>query len=95
MKLANFSRDQTDPFSFGNKVLLDMTLKKQADATETRYWCSVLRKRDFPVEELQELHRKGQITLMSQLVKMGRFNLYDKILAKYNTETDDSLELKK
>jgi hypothetical protein len=59
MRLANFSRDQTDPFSFGNKVLLDMTLKKQADPTETRYWCSVLRKRDFPVEELQELHRKA------------------------------------
>lgn len=28
IKLANFSRDPTDPFSFGNKVLLDMTLKK-------------------------------------------------------------------
>jgi len=26
---------------------------------------------------------------------MGRFNVYDKIMAKYNTETDDSLELKK
>ena len=32
---------------------------------------------------------------MSQLVKMGRLNVYDKIMAKYKTETDDSLELKK
>jgi hypothetical protein len=28
IRLANFSRDPNDPFSFSNKVLLDMTLKK-------------------------------------------------------------------
>lgn len=33
-RLANLSRDPKDPFSFGNKVLLDMTLKKSADITE-------------------------------------------------------------
>jgi hypothetical protein len=30
VELANISRDPTDPFSFGNKVLLELTLKKAA-----------------------------------------------------------------
>jgi hypothetical protein len=65
IRLANFSRDSRDPYSFGNKVLLDMTIKKQADPTETRYWLGVLRKRDFPIDELLDLHKKGSITLMA------------------------------
>ena len=59
IRLANLSRDPKDPFSFGNKVLLDMTIKKSADLTEIQYWLSVLRKRDFPRDELLNLHEKA------------------------------------
>jgi hypothetical protein len=52
VKLANLSRDPKDPFSFGNKVLLDITIKKCAEFTEIKYWIGVLKKRDFPYEEL-------------------------------------------
>ena len=72
IRLANISRDPNDPFSFGNKVLLDMTIKKTADLTEIQYWLGILRKREFPREELLKLHEKAQWALMTLLIKMGR-----------------------
>lgn len=48
LELANLVRDPSDPYSFTNKVLLDMALKKAADLTEVEYWLEVLRKREFP-----------------------------------------------
>jgi len=95
VRLANFSRDKNDPYSFGNKVLLDITLKKQADITETQYLLGVLRKRDFPIQELLELHQKASITLMAQLIKIGRFNHYDNIMSKYPSDSDDPKTLKR
>lgn len=95
IRLANFSRDPADPFSFGNKVLLDMTLKKQADLTEVQYWLGVLRKRDFPNEDLLNLHHKASMTLMTQFMKMGRLTHYDKIMEKYPVNTEDTVELRK
>lgn len=94
IRLANFSRDPNDPFSFGNKVLLDMTLKKQADLTEVEYWLTVLRKREFPIEDLVNLHHKASMTLMTQFMKLGRLSQYDKVMEKY-PKTEEAKDLRK
>lgn len=52
LKLTHLSRDKEEPHCFGNRVLLDMTLKKAATLTELQYWFDVLRKRDLPDDEL-------------------------------------------
>lgn len=52
LRMANLSRDLNDPYTFGNKILLDMTLKKEADEMEIDYWLGLLRKREFPLDEL-------------------------------------------
>lgn len=36
-----------------------MTLKKAADLTEVQYWLGILRKREFPREELLKLYEKA------------------------------------
>jgi hypothetical protein len=54
VRIANISRDPTDPFSFNNKVLIDVTLKKTAELTEVEYWLNLMSKRDFSVADLVE-----------------------------------------
>lgn len=65
IRLANFSRDDDAPFNYGNRVLLDLTLKRQCDLTEIEYELSVLKKRDFTIESLLVLYTKAKITLMA------------------------------
>jgi hypothetical protein len=34
LRVANLSRNSNNPFSLGNKVLLNLTLKEEADLTQ-------------------------------------------------------------
>jgi len=38
VRLADFSRDPKDPDCFPDKILVDMTLKKQASSSEIEYF---------------------------------------------------------
>ena len=89
--MANLVRDPKDPFSFGNKVLLDMALKKAADLTEIQYWLGVLRKRDFPREELLNLHEKAKWALMACLIKFGRMQYLERELKQFPVVDDDKV----
>jgi hypothetical protein len=56
VRLCNFSRDEKDPDSYSTKILLEMSLMKVCDLTEVEYQQSVLKKRDFSIEDLLVLY---------------------------------------
>lgn len=70
-----------------------MSLLKQSDATEVDYQLSVLKKRDFTVDDLLDLYQKAKVTLMSALMKMGRMTHYDKIMELYQNYAYDNQTL--
>ena len=79
-QLANCSRNEHTPFALKEIILLEKSIKTQADQTEVEYWISVLKKRDFDMKDLIDLYDKARTTLTVQLCKLGRLCLYDSII---------------
>ena len=64
IRLVNLSRDPGQQMrEYGNKLLLDSTLKATCDLTEIEYQIAVLKKRDFKLDELVEVYQKATLTL--------------------------------
>jgi len=71
VRLADFSRDPKDPGCFPDKILVDMTIKKQANSSEIEYFLFLSKYADFSNEQLQALFNKGSLTL---IVLLSRIN---------------------
>lgn len=56
VRLSNFSRNESDPDCYSTKILLEMSLMKVCDLTEVEYQLSVLKKRDFSIDDLLILY---------------------------------------
>ncbi len=72
-RLAEYSRD-TDvaDASTTTQILLRKTLSMQADLSELDYFLSVSKKKDTSKQELYDLYKRGQLTLMVLLMKIGQ-----------------------
>jgi hypothetical protein len=59
-----------------------MTLNKAASQTELEYLQHIVYKKDLKEKELRKAYHICSVTLMTRLVIIGRFSLFDGIMEK-------------
>ncbi len=78
------------------RVKLDINvLNHAADKTTLDYMLHLINHKVQPILELNRMYQKATITLMSQLVRVGKVKLFNKMMELYEMKSDDYNSVKK
>lgn len=72
------------------RVKLDINvLNHAADKTTLDYMLHLINHKVQPILELNRMYQKATITLMSQLVRVGKVKLFNKMMELHEMKSDD------